>query len=589
MNYRSHEISSLTNKIIDQEVTLAGWIHTRREHGEIIFVELRDRSGKMQLRFDQSVVSAENFTLIKQLKSESVIKVMGTIAQRPEEAINKKKERGDIDLLVKELTVLNTSETLPFVINKPAEASEALTLKYRYLDLRKDYYKEILKLRHEVVFTIRSFLVEKGFWEIETPILTKSTPEGARDFIVPSRHHPGTFYALPQSPQQYKELLMASGVEKYFQIARCLRDEDARADRQIEHTQIDMEMSFVEREDMLQLLEELMVSLAKKHSKKKLWKENLPRLKYDEAIDKYGSDKPDLRFDMPLMTFSEIFKDSTFPLFQTTLAENKSIRGLVAPGCADYSRKKVDNLTKLARTHGAPNLIAIAFLPDGGIKSSIKKFLTEEEVSQIKALCSCKEGDLVILSAGDYSAVSGGLGQVRYHFGKELKLADENMLALAFVVDFPLFEKDEENNRFDPVHHMFTRPLDDDLPLLDSDPLKVKSTQYDLVCNGYELCSGSIRIHTRDLQEKIMNLIGISKEDANDKFGHLLEAFDYGTPPHGGAAPGLDRLLMVLHGTENIKDVIAFPKSTTGKDVMMDAPSAIDLEQLDELQLKSIT
>lgn len=586
MKYRSHDIEAVSIANVGEEVLLSGWLHSMRQHGEVNFIDLRDRSGRVQLKVDKNKIGISLFEQSMGWRNESVIRVKGAVSKRPEASVNLKQTRGDIEVIVKEVDVLNAAQPLPFVLNKPSEVNEALALKYRYLDLRRDYLRDIMRLRHEVVHFVRTLLIKKGFWEIETPILTKSTPEGARDFIVPSRHVRGTFYALPQSPQQYKELLMAAGVEKYFQIARCLRDEDARADRQIEHTQIDLEMSFVDREDVLTLLEELISQTAIKFSKKKIRDMPFPRLTYSDAIDKYGSDKPDLRFGMELVDLTAVFTGSTFPWFSETLAAQGRIKAIKLPGCANFSRKQNDDLVSIAKIHGADNLVTIGFTDDGTIKSSIRKFLTDDEVAGCKAACQTEVEDLIAIVAGPYMKTSNALGQLRYQMGKMLKLVSDDVLALAFVVDFPLFEWDEENKRYDPVHHMFTRPLAEDMALLDSDPLKVRSTQYDLVCNGYELCSGSIRINTRELQEKIMAMIGMDMKEAREKFGHLLEAFDYGTPPHGGAAPGLDRLLMILHGTENIRNVIAFPKSATGKDVMMDAPSTIDSAQLNELGIE---
>lgn len=523
----------LLNKLdvqdIGEKVTVSGWVDKIREHGEMTFVDLRRRDGILQLKFSSN----------PSLKLESVIEVFGEIAERPVEA----KRGKNIELLVSKFKILNESKPLPI----DAKSNEEMKLKYRYLDLRNDL--SYIRTRHEVVHAIRNFLNSKDFWEVETPLLTKSTPEGARDFVVPSRTYPDKFYALPQSPQQYKELLMCGGIERYFQIAKCLRDEDGRADRQIEHTQIDMEMSFVNREDVLKLLEELMSNLCVQTGKNY----SFCRMTYSDAMKYYGTDKPDLRFGLKIGNVD--LENLPFECVGKIHYPEK------------LSRKELDELSAVAKVYKGK--LGSVVNMEGKLGGSFKKFAKIEEVSEGTHL---------------YCDNLIALGQVRTALGKKMELADK--LVFAFIIDFPLFEWDEDRKRFDPVHHMFTRPLAEDEHLLDTDPLTAKSTQYDMTCNGYEICSGSIRINTREMQTKIMKLIGMGDEEIESKFGHLLEAFDYGCPPHGGAAPGLDRLLMMLTDTNNIKDVIAFPKSNSGQDLMMNAPSEIDDSQKEELHLK---
>jgi len=586
MVYRTHNCNQLSKEHVGEHVVLSGWVNTRREHGGILFFDLRDRWGITQVTMDQSQVSEELFHDGNSLKNEYVIRLEGEVIKRPEANINKKLTTGEIEVSVKSLLILGKSKSiLPFEINKNLPLSDEISIKYRYLDIRREVTKELILLRHELVRFVRNFFYEKSFIEVETPLLSKSTPEGARDFLVPSRLHAGDFYALPQSPQQYKELLMVGGIDKYFQIARCLRDEDTRADRAAEHTQIDFEMSFVSRDDVIAVIEELIISLSDKFSDKKLMSDPLPRLKYHDVMNEYGTDKPDLRFDMKLVDISEDVRDSSFKVFSSQVANGGVVKSINAQGCSHFSRKDMDDLVKLAGVYGAKGL-AWFNVTDDGLVSPIAKFFTDEQKKTLADKMNAKPGDLLLFVADKLDIANVALGQIRSHLGDVLKLKDENILAFAIVVDFPMFEYNEDEKRLQPLHHMFTLPKKEDLHLLDTAPLDVISNQYDLVCNGYECCSGSLRIHTRELQEKIMSMIGITGEEQIEKFGHLLEAFEYGAPPHGGAAPGVERTLMVLTGATRLKDTVAFPKTQNGRDLMMNAPSNVSEEQLRDLYLR---
>lgn len=584
--YRTHTCGELSVADVGKEVKLSGWVHRRRDHGRLIFVDLRDRYGITQIVFSADR-APEAYEAAKGLRSEYVIRVQGEVVARPADMRNPNLKTGDIEVWAGRLDVLNPSKPLPFEIDVEKPVPETVNLKYRYLYLRRQSVQERLIMRHRITHWVRNFLHARGFIEIETPLLSKTTPEGARDFLVPSRNFPGTFYALPQSPQQYKELLMIAGFDKYFQIARCLRDEDPRADRQPEHTQIDIEMSFVTREDVLALLEEMIIGLVEEVSDRKLLFKPLPRIPYAEAIARWGSDKPDLRFGMELQDVSAIAAKSGFRVFADAVAQGGQVKGIVVPGLAGLSRRELDEVNARAQQLGGKGIVWLAVNPEGSVRASTSHL--EPEITQaIVAATKANPGDLILLVGDTPKTVANVLGQVRLDFGDRLGLRDPQIVAFAFIIDFPMFEWDEERQRYDPVHHMFTRPRPDSLPLLDTDPLAAISEQYDIVCNGLELASGSIRINERWLQEKVMQMVGLSLEEARSKFGHLLEALEFGAPPHGGVAPGLDRLVMVLTGTPALREVIAFPKTQRGEDLMMNSPIPASEEQLRELHLRVV-
>ncbi|MBM4444516.1 MAG: aspartate--tRNA ligase [Chloroflexi bacterium] len=588
--FRTHSSTDLTVRSVGSMVTLAGWVHRRRDHGGLIFIDLRDRDGLVQVVFDPRV-SAEGHGAAATLRNEYVIQVWGQIGRRPAGTENPRLHTGEIELIGQGCRILNASRTPPFYINEDVEVEEALRLKYRYLDLRRQRMKENVILRHQTVKCLRDFLNARGFLEIETPILIKSTPEGARDFLVPSRLHGGKFYALPQSPQQMKQLLMVAGLERYYQMARCFRDEDLRADRQPEFTQLDLEMSFVGQEDVLGLMEDMFICLAEtvKPSMKLL--KPIPRLTYDEAVARYGTDKPDVRFGMELRDLTGIVAGSNFGVFRNAIRGGGKVRGICASGCGSYTRGQLDDLIELTKGYGAKGLVALALMagPVGlavdPASSAAAKFIGLEEVRAMAALFGAREGDLLLIVADQATVVDRALDQLRREMGRRLGLIDPSVLAVVFVVDFPLFEWNEEEKRWDAKHHPFTAPKEEHIHLLDSAPGSVKSWAYDVVCNGYEISSGSIRIHQRELQEKIFGLLGYSRERVQTLFGHLLEALEYGAPPHGGIAPGIDRMVMILAGEENIREVIPFPKNQSGYDLLFDAPSDVSVEQLDELHI----
>lgn len=581
--YRTHLCDELQIKHVGENVKLSGWVHRLRDHGGVLFVMIRDQYGLTQL-----VISEENKDLLavaKLLKSEYVISIEGKVVERSQDTINKKLSTGDIEVNVSTIYILNESSQLPFPIDKNTVIGDE-AIKYRYLHLRRPEVKEIIQKRYLITKEVRDFLHIKGFTEIETPMLTKTTPEGARDFLVPSRVFPGEFYALPQSPQQYKQLLMVAGFNKYFQIARALRDEDSRADRQPEHTQIDIEMAFIKRDEIMDLLEEMVIQLTEKFSDKKLLSKPFQRIKYYDALNKYGTDKPDLRFGIEIQDATSIFKDTEFRIFSSIIQNSGVVKGLLLPGCGNYSRKELDELIGLAQDFGLKGLVWVTINSENKIKSSTGTAIKTDELVRLKDAFGAKQNDLIVIAADKPNIVLQSLGLMRVYFGKNLNLIDYNMVGFAYVVDFPQFEWDETGKRFDPVHHMFVMPKKEYIELLDSEPEKVLSTQFDLVCNGYELCSGSERIHKSILQRKIMRLIGLSDEEINNKFNHLLKALNFGAPPHGGVAPGLDRLVMVLTGIESIRDVIAFPKTQKGQDLMMGSPTIASSQQLKDLCLK---
>jgi aspartyl-tRNA synthetase len=584
--YKSHNCGELRVTHADQKVTLAGWVHRRRDHGGVVFFDLRDRYGVVQVTVNPNL-SKETLEAVANVRLEWVLQIAGTVQKRPAGMENPKMQTGAVEVIAESIEVLNRAKTLPFQVSGENDLPDENTrLKYRYLDLRRERMKGNLILRHNVVKFMRDFLDKHNFVEIETPILFKATPEGARDYLVPSRIYPGQFYALPQSPQQLKQLLMVAGLDRYFQIARCFRDEDLRGDRQPEFTQLDLEMSFVHRDDVLALVEQLyteMIPVVTPH--KKLLSSPWPKFSYREVVDRYGTDKPDLRFGMELIDVSDIFANSDFRVFQSAIEGGGVVKCIIAAGCADYSRKEVEALTESAKALGAKGLATLAVTSEG-LKGTAAKFIKTDEAETVKSRTGAGEGDLILFAADQRAVVNRVLGGLRVLFRDRLDLADPNLMAFAWVVDFPMFAWNEEEKKWDTEHHPFTMPQLDDLPKFETNPGEILSDAYDMVCNGYEMASGSIRIHRSDIQLKVFQLLGLSGDQIEQKFGHMLEAFEFGAPPHGGMAPGIDRLVMLLADEPNIREVIAFPKNQTGRDVMADAPSEVEPNQLKELHIQ---
>lgn len=588
MQKRTHMVGELSEDAVGSEVVLAGWVARRRDLGGLIFIDLRDRSGIVQVVFNPEMARGAH-ALAERLGIEDVVCISGKVALRPAGSENPSISTGKIDVQARDLEILSRSKTPPFYITEDLGADELLRLKYRYLDLRRPDMQRNLIFRHRLTMAVRKFLDSRGFIEVETPMFIKSTPEGARDYVVPSRLNPGRFYALPQSPQLFKQLLMVAGFDRYFQMARCFRDEDLRADRQPEFTQIDIEMSFAGRDDVLALTEDMMAAVVEETLGVCL-RMPFPRLSYAEAMERYGSDKPDIRFGMEIRDVGDAVRGSDFRVFRDAIAGGGKVAAIVAGGCSGFSRRELDDLESLAKQFGAPGLVSIAVArgDDGRIefRSAVRKFLREEELDRIAAMTGAREGDLILICAGDRRVVQEALGRLRLHLASKLGLIPQDEMAFLWITDFPLLEYSEEEGRVVAVHHPFTSPLDEDLDLLESNPLAVRANMYDLVLNGTELGSGSIRIYRRDIQERVFAALGMSMDEARDKFGFLLEAFEYGAPPHGGIALGFDRIVALLTGRKTIRDVIAFPKTQRAVCPMTGAPGALSEEQLAELHIE---
>ena len=577
-------------------ITVAGWVHRRRDHGNLIFIDLRDRSGLLQVVFNPEYSEAAH-ELAGSLRSEWVVQITGKIVRRLPGAENPELPTGTIELSATKIVVLNKSLTPPFEVSDDIDVDDNTRLKYRFIDLRRPKMQAMLKLRHRVTHIMWDFLTENGFTQIETPILLKSTPEGARDYVVPSRVHPGQFYALPQSPQQLKQLLMVSGVERYFQIARSFRDEDLRADRQPEFTQLDFEMSFVHQDDVMAIVEELYLKIFHELLPDATVSDPFIRLSYTESMERFGTDKPDLRFGMELTTITETAATSDARVFQAVASSGGTIRGFVAPGCGNYGRRDTDRLTDFAKSSGAQGLVFIALdesapsidaLEDDHIKSPLKKFLSIDIVKQLANETGAKPGDLMLIVAGTSRLVNTVLSNLRNEMARRLELVDENDVSLAWIYDFPLFEWDDDLNKWEPAHHVFSSPKAEHMQYLDTDPGKVLADLYDLVCNGQEMGSGSIRIHDKDIQTRVFGVIDYGEDEIQDRFGQLLTAFTYGAPPHGGMGLGLDRLVAILAGEQAIREVIAFPKTQSAVDPLFEAPAIITDQQLEELHIRVV-
>ena len=584
VHYRTHTCGDLNKDAIGQHVTLAGWVNRRRDHGGLVFLDIRDRYGVTQIICDPER-SAEAHRIASEVRSEYVVQISGTVVPRLAGTENPKLSTGATEVAAEHIEILNPSRTTPFPISDTIQVDESLRLKYRYLDLRRPSMLENMVLRHRVVKAMRDYFDERGFLEIETPILMKSTPEGARDYLVPSRLYAGEFYALPQSPQQLKQLLMVAGLDRYFQIARCFRDEDQRSDRQPEFTQLDVEMAFVAEEDVMLLIEELLIFLIEKTTQKHIKQMPFPRLRFSDVMGRYGTDHPDLRFDLPLVEISDLARAGTFGVFQGALAANGIVKGIRVPGAGGYSRKEIEELTEFARMLGAKGLVSLAISASGEVKSPLIKFMSRDEVQAIIDHMQGEAGDLLLFVADSAKVCNDVLFRLRGKLAERLKLIDPNEMALCWVVDFPLLHFDEEGQRYEAEHNPFSGMDEAHIGRLDTDPLHIRARQYDIICNGYEIGGGSIRINVAEIQQKVFSLMKLDDEQIKEQFGHMLEAFEYGAPPHGGIALGVDRLVMLLANEDSIREVIAFPKTQSATDLMMGAPSPVEEKQLQELHL----
>ena len=583
--YRTHTCGELNASNIGEQVTLAGWVNRRRDHGGLVFLDIRDRYGITQV-ISNPESAPEVRRITSELRSEYVVQVSGMVVARLAGTENKNLSTGAIEIAADAITILNPSRTTPFPISDNIQVDESLRLKYRYLDLRRPSMQDNIILRHRVVKAIRDYLDEREFLEIETPILMKSTPEGARDYLVPSRHYPGEFYALPQSPQQLKQLLMVAGLDRYFQIARCFRDEDQRSDRQPEFTQLDLEMAFVAEEDVMSLIEGLLINLIEETTDKRIKELPFPKLSYAYVMDRYGTDHPDLRFELPLVEISALASEGNFGVFKNALAAKGMVKGIRVPGAGGYSRKEIEELAEYARMLGAKGLVTLVISPTNEVKSPVTKFMSTDQVQAIIDRLAGEPGDLLLFVADSSKVCNDVLFRLRVKLGERLNLIDPNEFALCWVVDFPLLHYDEEGQRYEAEHNPFSGMDEAHVDRLDSDPLNIRAKQYDIICNGYEIGGGSVRINVAEIQQKVFTLMKLNDEEIKEQFGHMLEAFEYGAPPHGGIALGIDRLVMLFADEEGIREVIAFPKTQSAQDLMMNAPSPVDEKQLRELHLQ---